>query len=125
MTRLGGILHTEFNEYDSIIKPVTVWLAGLGVQFRMGTTITDIATEAIGAETLATGLTIRDARGARDHALSRDDLVFFTNGSLTQNATMSAVVGCRVGDWFKAQQRLDNLPHVSARPRRCGPSCWR
>lgn len=88
MTHLGGILHTEFNEYDSIIKPVTVWLAGLGVQFCNGTTITDIATEVIGAETLATGLTIRDAKAVREHALTRDDLVFFTNGSMTQNATM-------------------------------------
>ena len=88
MTHLGGILHTEFNEYDSIIKPMTVWLAGLGVKFRTGTTVTDIATEVIGDDTVATGLTLRDAKGARDHALTRDDLVFFTNGSLTQNATM-------------------------------------
>jgi oleate hydratase len=88
MTRLGGILHTEFNEYDSIIKPMTVWLAAQGVQFCTGTTITNIATEVIGDETVATGLTMRDSKGARDHALTRDDLVFFTNGSLTQNATM-------------------------------------
>lgn len=88
MTHLGGILHTEFNEYDSLIKPMTVWLASLGVKFRTGTTVTDIVTEVIGAETVATRLMLRDAKGARDHALTRDDLVFFTNGSLTQNATM-------------------------------------
>ena len=88
MTRLGGILHTEFNEYDSVIRPMHVWLKSLGVQFLAGTTVTDIATENHGAETLATGLTIRDSSGSRQIQLSRDDLVFFTNGSLTQNATM-------------------------------------
>ena len=88
MTHLRGILHTEFNEYDSLIKPIHVWLKSLGVRFRPGTTVTDIATHDIGAETLATALTISDATGVQRVALSRDDLVFFTNGSLTQNATM-------------------------------------
>jgi len=39
-----GILHTEYNEYDSIIKPMHVWLKSLGVRFRSDTTVTDIAT---------------------------------------------------------------------------------
>jgi oleate hydratase len=88
MTHLGGILHTEFNEYDSVIKPIHVWLKSLGVRFRTGTTVTDIATHDVGSETVATELTISDASGVQRLSLTRDDLVFFTNGSLTQNATM-------------------------------------
>jgi len=88
MTRLGGILHTEFNEYDSVIKPLHVWLKSQGVRFRAGTTVTDIATRDIGADTVATELTFGDASGVQKLALTGDDLVFFTNGSLTQNATM-------------------------------------
>ncbi len=88
MTHLGGILHTEFNEYDSVIKPMRVWLESLGVRFRAGTTVTDIATQDIGSETIATELSISDASGSQRLSLTRDDLVFFTNGSLTQNATM-------------------------------------
>ena len=61
MTHLGGILHTEFNEYDSVIKPMRVWLESLGVRFRAGTTVTDIATQDIGSETIATELSISDA----------------------------------------------------------------
>ncbi|WP_353227382.1 oleate hydratase [Novosphingobium sp.] len=83
-----GILHTEFNEYDSIIKPLHVWLESLGVRFRTGTTVTDIAIRDTGVETLATHLMLRDAAGEHCIDLARDDLVFFTNGSLTQNATM-------------------------------------
>jgi oleate hydratase len=89
LTRLGGILHTEFNEYDSLIKPIHVWLKSLGVRFRAGTTVTDIATQDIGSETVADELTISDGSGAQRLPLTRDDLVFFTNGSLTQNATMA------------------------------------
>lgn len=83
-----GILHTEFNEYDSLIKPIQAWLASLGVQFSPETTITDIATSDIGGETLATALSIKRGNEVHYIPLTRDDLVFFTNGSLTQNAAM-------------------------------------
>ena len=88
LTHLQGILHTKFNEYDSLIKPIHAWLMSLGVQFRGGATVTDIATSDVAGETLATELNIIDAAGAHRVTLTRDDLVFFTNGSLTQNATM-------------------------------------
>ncbi len=83
-----GILHTEFNEYDSVIKPIEVWLGSLGVRFLSGTTVTDIAIRDTADETLATALTLRNQAGESWIDLGRDDLVFFTNGSLTQNATM-------------------------------------
>jgi oleate hydratase len=88
LTRLLGILHTEFNEYDSLIKPIHAWLKSLGVRFRERTSVTDIATHDVGAETVATELTLGNSSGAERLSLTRDDLVFFTNGSLTQNATM-------------------------------------
>ena len=83
-----GILHTEFNEYDSVIKPIHVWLETRGVRFRNGTTVTDIATQDTDGKTLATELTLNGQAGEQRIPLTRDDLVFFTNGSLTQNATM-------------------------------------
>ena len=83
-----GILHTEYNEYDSIIKPMHVWLKSLGVRFRSDTTVTDIATSDLKGETWATELALRDDAGIHQEKLTRDDLVFFTNGSLTQNSDM-------------------------------------
>ena len=88
ITHLKGILHTEYNEYDSIIKPMVVWLQSLGVEFEMGTSAVDMDLVEDGDDTVVTGLTVRDANGERHIGLSRDDLVFFTNGSLTQNTTM-------------------------------------
>jgi oleate hydratase len=88
LTHLGGILHTEYNEYDSLIKPIVVWLESKGVQFRVGTTVKTLSLEDARGETVVTGLALEDGRGHQDLALTRDDLVFFTNGSLTQKATM-------------------------------------
>jgi oleate hydratase len=81
------ILHTQYNEYDSLIEPLHTWLKSKGVRFRMGTTVRDIVTEDQGKETLATALVYEDASGPGRIELTRDDLVFFTNGSQTQNST--------------------------------------
>lgn len=87
LTHLAGILHTEYNEYDSIIRPMHVWLESLGVRFEMGTTITDMDLVEDGADTVVSELVVRNRQGERRISLDRNDLVFFTNGSLTQNAS--------------------------------------
>jgi oleate hydratase len=87
LPRLEGILHTEYNEFDSVIRPLIVWLQGLGVRFALGTRVVDMALESEGGKTTVTGLTIQSAEGRSEINLTADDLVFFTNGSLTQNAT--------------------------------------
>jgi len=88
LTHLTGILHTEYNEYDSIIKPMHVYLQSLGVRFQTGTSVVDIDVVDNAGETIVIGLVVRDSNGTRPIHLTRDDLVFFTNGSLTQNAAM-------------------------------------
>jgi oleate hydratase len=88
LTHLAGILHTKYNEYDSIIKPMLVWLKSQGVRFLAGTSVTGIDVEDNAGETIVTGLALRDSNGERRISLTRDGLVFFTNGSLTQNAAM-------------------------------------
>ncbi len=90
LTHLAGILHTEYNEYDSIVEPMLVWLQSLGVKFQTGTSVTDIEIVDHAGETAVTGLALRDANGDRRIELTRDCLVFFTNGSLTQNATLGS-----------------------------------
>jgi len=84
--RLEGILHTEYNEFDSIIRPLIVWLQGLGVNFALGTRVTDIAVTSRGETTTVAGLTIQTEDGRSEIALTADDYVFFTNGSLRAHA---------------------------------------
>jgi oleate hydratase len=88
LVHLAGILHTEYNEFDSIIKPILVWLQGQGVQFRTAATVTDLHLVDRPGETVVTGMTVLDETGTHPVELTRDDLVLFTNGSMTQNATL-------------------------------------
>ena len=84
--RLEGILHTEYNEFDAIIRPLIVWLESLGVRFELGTRVVDMALESQGGTTTVTSLTTETLEGRSQVSLTADDLVFFTNGSLTQNS---------------------------------------
>ena len=67
---------------------MVVWLQSLGMRFEMGTTAVDMDLVEDGDDTVVTGLALQDTDGERYLELTRDDLVFFTNGSLTQNSTM-------------------------------------
>ena len=87
LLELTMIVHTQYNEYDSIIEPTEVWLKEKGVRFKMETPVRDIETENQGKETLATALVFGDAAGRQRIPLTRDDLVFFTNGSMVTNTT--------------------------------------
>jgi len=87
LTHLEGILHTQYNEYDSIIKPIRVWLEGMGVNFHVGTSVKNISVDTTPSTIVARGLEIQTPFGAQTKQLDTDDLVFLTNGSLTQNST--------------------------------------
>ena len=121
LTHLSGILHTEYNEFDSIIKPLHVWLKSLGVRFLVGATITDISLCDADGETIVTGLMVDDASGRRQIDLTRNDLVFFTNGSLTQNATMGDTVTAAAFDRSAANRGCFTLwERLAAHDRKFG-----
>ncbi len=81
---LEGIVHTKYNEYDAIIKPLKLWLDNKGVKTVAGCTVTDIDLDAA----CNTVLSIRARQDGKDITIpiAGTDLVFVTNGSLTQNS---------------------------------------
>lgn len=85
MNRLIGILHTEYNQYDSLILPLITWLQQQGVNFEYGAAVTDIGFNFFGYEKTATS--IRYVQNGKEEVIQikEDDLVLFTNGSMTQN----------------------------------------
>ncbi len=87
MNRLEGILHTEYNQYDSLILPLITWLKEQGVSFEYGCKVTDIDFQFAGKEKTATA--IHFIRDGKDQVIkvAEDDLVLFTNGSMTENTT--------------------------------------
>ncbi len=82
---LEGILHTKRNEYDSIIKPLTVWLKDKGVTIKGGCAVYDIDMD----KDCNTAESIRMRVNGKDECVKvrSDDYVFVTNGSLMTNST--------------------------------------
>ena len=87
MNRLEGILHTEFNQYDSLILPLINWLKENEVCFDMGCKVTDIDFTMTETEKTATAIHyIKDGKDQTIHVTEKD-IVLFTNGSMTENTT--------------------------------------
>jgi len=87
MNKLKGILHTEYNQYDSLILPVIVWLKDHEVNFDNGCKVTDIDFDFSNNEKVATKVYYTKAGKDEIINVSKDDLVLFTNGSMTENTT--------------------------------------
>lgn len=81
---LHGILHTDLNEYDAIIKPIMVWLQGLGVKIKTGAAVTEILMS--DDNNTVTGLSVASAGQETVLTIAPRDMVFFTNGSMSQNS---------------------------------------
>jgi oleate hydratase len=85
MERLDGILHTKYNEFDSLIDPILRWLSDKGVHFVPETTVTDLVMDE--------GCTaVREIVGTKAGAplsvkVKESDMVISTLGSMTQNSS--------------------------------------
>lgn len=82
---LEGILHTKYNEYDAIIMPLKLWLVEKGVRICTGCSVADLDLDTA----CKTVLGIRASQDGKDITIpvAETDLVFVTNGSITQNST--------------------------------------
>ncbi|OPJ60404.1 oleate hydratase [Clostridium oryzae] len=87
MNQLKGILHTEYNQYDSLILPLITWLKEQNVCFDNNCKVTDIDFDFSNNEKVATKITF--LRDGKKHKIDvkKDDVVLFTNGSMTENTT--------------------------------------
>lgn len=87
LNRLKGILHTEYNQYDSLILPLIIWLKSNGVNVELDCSVIDIDFNFSNNEKMATAIHYNSSGKPRTISVKRDDLVLFTNGSMTQNTT--------------------------------------
>ena len=91
---LGGVKRTEFNQYDSIVRPLEQWLTAQGVNFVGNTMVTDIAIDtretAQGRSHTVTSLAVVRDGQAETIAIDPDTLVFFQNGSMTDATSLGS-----------------------------------
>ncbi|HEY0186667.1 MAG TPA: oleate hydratase [Cellulomonas sp.] len=82
----SALKFTKYNQYESLVLPLYTWLLDQGVVFHFDTEVTDVDFEITAEHKRATRLHwLRDGvAGGVD--LTRDDLLFMTIGSLTENS---------------------------------------
>jgi len=88
---LRGILRTKYDQYGSLIRPLEKYLADHGVNFVSGATVTDMDIRIDGNDKTVTALHIGEGSDAQIVPVAEKDLVFFTNGSMTQNSTQGSM----------------------------------
>lgn len=89
MEDLRGILHTKYNEYDSMIKPMKKWLLDKGITIRCDESIKEL----IMSEDNNTVLGFKGVDKNNKEFIYNfkgDENVILTNGSMTTNSTFGS-----------------------------------
>ena len=88
---LAGVKRTVYNQFDSLVRPLSAWLETQGVQFINNCIVTDIAlTSEHGLVVVKDIQYVRDGK-TEDVAIAKDDLVFFQNGSMTDASSFGSM----------------------------------
>lgn len=91
MNQLVGILHTEYNQYDSLILPLITWLKNQGVAMELGVQVTNLDIKVTDKEKTVERIYL--TRNGKEEVINTtvNDLVFVTNGSMTENSTLGSM----------------------------------
>ncbi|MCG8183440.1 oleate hydratase [Tenacibaculum piscium] len=89
---MSGVRRTVYNQYDSMIRPLEIWLELQGVNFKKGCTVTDLQTEINkNKEIVATGFEYLEAEKKHQISVEENDVVFFQNGSMTDAYSLGSM----------------------------------
>jgi len=85
--RLGGVMRTKYNQYDSVVIPMRRYLEKRGVQFQTNCEVVDIDFKLAKDKKTATLLRLKNKE---EIILSKNDYVFITNGSITDSSDLGS-----------------------------------
>lgn len=77
---------TKYNQYESLVLPLVKWLKDHGVKFRYGVEVIDVDFDFVSGGKQATRIHWQENGVKSGVDLGKDDLVFMTIGSLTDNS---------------------------------------
>ena len=84
-SNLSCLQFSRYNQHDSFVVPLVKWLTEKGVNFQYDTLVYDVDLEITAHRKIARGILWRDKEGGEHRIdMSAKDLVFVTNGSLTE-----------------------------------------
>ena len=84
---MSALKFTKYNQYESLITPLVRWLTARGVVFHYDTRVTNVVIDSGATHKVAKSIEMVHAGRKKTINLSPDDLVFITNGSITENST--------------------------------------
>lgn len=92
MSKMEGLVFTKYNQYDSMVLPLKKRLESQGVVFALNTQVTDLDIDITDNKKTVTGIHLKsDANKEEFIKTSKNDLVFLTNGSMTENTTLGSM----------------------------------
>ena len=83
----SALKFTKYNQYESLVLPMIAYLESHGVQFQYDVQVLNIKVDITTKEKVAREIQLK--RSGKDDIipLTPDDLVFVTNGSITESST--------------------------------------
>ena len=88
---LAGVKRTVYNQYDSLVRPLTQWLQDQGVELLCGCTVTDLDHKTEGGAFVVIGMHLTLNGVSETRILEDGDLVFVQNGSMTDASSLGSM----------------------------------
>lgn len=88
---LTGIMRTRFNQYDSLVKPLSRWLTERGVRVMLSTQVTDLDIKHDAEGFSIDQLSCTTADRAHMIAVGSADFVMITLGSMTESSSLGSM----------------------------------
>ena len=84
---LSALKFTRYNQYESLVMPLVKHLESKGVRFEYGVQVKNVIISKAGGKKTATKIVYEKGGREGEINLTENDLVFVTNGSITENST--------------------------------------
>lgn len=84
---MSSLRFTQYNQYESLIKPLVKYLEDHGVKFSYGTQVQNIIVSNSNGKKVAKTIELTINNKPEIINLTENDLVFVTNGSITESST--------------------------------------
>ncbi|KRK78519.1 oleate hydratase [Companilactobacillus nodensis] len=111
LPNLSSLRFTKYNQYESLILPIVKFLEGKGVHFVYNTHVENIEVDTSNNEKVAKKIDMTTDGKDASVDLTENDLVFVTNGSITESTTYGdqthpAPTEHELGDSWKLWENL-------------------
>ena len=118
---MSSLRFTKYNQYESLIRPLVSYLESHGVTFQYDSQVQNILVENENGKKVAKKIEYIKDGNAESISLTKNDLVFVTNGSITESSTYGdnhspAPVADGIGGSWQLWQNLADQDDAFGKP---------